>query len=537
MAAAHLQSAYAWPDVLIDTILDNVDHASLQHQSLLGSCYGCDSDFSGGCCAWECSASMIESAAAARGLFVDLQPQTVCDTWLQVSFVCSACLVVSPFFACQEYDPKMAEAASTFLPAKTCVFSDVLEIWGQNTTRLQEHLNGLQRYADKLKTAWKMPVYSTAWCSRHCDQCPVASALQLRPRVQSPPCPDWSNAGARRGLNGPTIAATLAGGRKAAYTQAPCVVIENVPAFPEELAADAYGPDYMWQSFIFTPDDVGFDFIARKRTGSHESECSPGLHVLLCCDFQHVSLISGRKFLVGVNTKVAELTFDLNRLLEAVHSRLRRHGTQKLTLLSMQDVCAAHNLWNLFACCPELAARPRSVILSDLSDVAEDTARLLGKSVPSMFLESMDQWTAAELWRADEYVRQWENLSGPKCDWWDLICHVGDDPRTGWTTWSGRSSKIPTLRRSSGLMIWPAGHRHLTLRELYAAMGFPTTQALAAVARVPVYDHFRGLTYSQSRQALGNSQVVPQIGCVVACALACISFRSAVNESADVESV
>ena len=58
-------------------------------------------------------------------------------------------------------------------------------------------------------------------------------------------------------------------------------------------------------------------------------------------------------------------------------------------------------------------------------------------------------------------------------------------------------------------------------------MGFPTNQQLASAARVPVYDPRRGLSHLQARQALGNSQVVPQIGCVVACALACVSYDDA----------
>ena len=67
----------------------------------------------------------------------------------------------------------------------------------------------------------------------------------------------------------------------------------------------------------------------------------------------------------------------------------------------------------------------------------------------------------------------------------------------------------------------------MTLQELYASMGFPTTERLASAARVGVYDPRRGLSHLQSRQALGNSQVVPQIGCVVACALACVTYSDA----------
>ena len=170
--------------------------------------------------------------------------------------------------------------------------------------------------------------------------------------------------------------------------------------------------------------------------------------------------------------------------------------------------------------------------MSDLEDVADDCRRLAStrKSTRCDLADSpepMHIWTSAELERADEYVRRWQLLP-EKCGWWDLVTHLGDEPRGGWVTWSGRSNKIPTIRRSSGLYAWPAGHRHLTLRELHGAMGFPVTEALAKVARVPVYQVFRaGLSYSKSRQALGNSQLVPQIGCVAGCLLASCKYRAA----------
>ena len=54
-------------------------------------------------------------------------------------------------------------------------------------------------------------------------------------------------------------------------------------------------------------------------------------------------------------------------------------------------------------------------------------------------------------------------------------------------------------------------------------MGFPTFRALADAAGVPLYQVFKpiqGLSYGHMRQALGNSQVVPQVGVFSLCALA-----------------
>ena len=177
--------------------------------------------------------------------------------------------------------------------------------------------------------------------------------------------------------------------------------------------------------------------------------------------------------------------------------------------------------------------RPSAVLLSDFQDVQDDCQRLaqVGKRNQAVStedgLEPIHLWSQHELLRADEYVRLYEAQQPESCAWWDLVVHLGDDPRTGWRTWSCKSGKIPTLRRSSGLMALPAAHRHLTMRELYAAMGFPTTVALASASRTAVYEPFRAdLTYRQAGQALGNSQVVPQVGCTTACILACCKYSA-----------
>ena len=63
----------------------------------------------------------------------------------------------------------------------------------------------------------------------------------------------------------------------------------------------------------------------------------------------------------------------------------------------------------------------------------------------------------------------------------------------------------------------------LLLKELYAGMGFPAFKHLAEAAGVPLYEVYRpllGLRYSHARTALGNSQVVPQVGVFTACVLA-----------------
>ena len=186
------------------------------------------------------------------------------------------------------------------------------------------------------------------------------------------------------------------------------------------------------------------------------------------------------------------------------------------------------------------------MLLSDLADVQGDCQRLVAcrpqrKALAgSEDLEPMECWHASESERAAEYVRLYE-ASTSKCGWWDFVCHLGDDPRAqnGWRTWSCKSNRLPTIRRSCGLYAMPAAHRHLTVREIHASMGFPVTAQLSSMVGVPTYDPWRAdLTHVQSRQALGNSQVVPQVGCITACLLACTRYRQQrFDESMGLEAV
>ena len=184
------------------------------------------------------------------------------------------------------------------------------------------------------------------------------------------------------------------------------------------------------------------------------------------------------------------------------------------------------------------------MLLSDLADVQDDCRRLscIGKRACQLDcdggdLEPMHLWNHNELLRAEEYVRRYEQ-STKRCGWWDLVCHLGDNPRTGWLCWSGSSNKIPTIRKSSGLFALPAAHRHLTVRELHGAMGFPVTPLLAGVSQVPVFDPWRnGLSHARSRQALGNSQVVPNVGVITVCLMACCRFKQQCDADMGLESV
>ena len=176
--------------------------------------------------------------------------------------------------------------------------------------------------------------------------------------------------------------------------------------------------------------------------------------------------------------------------------------------------------------------------MGDAHDVREDVFQL-GQSRQHLQhlgvhdlanLRPIDLMNTEEAWRLQRYAEAWamEKLrSSRACEWSDLLCHLGDDP-SSWKTWSALGGACPTLRRSGGMIAAPAAGRQVLLRELYAGMGFPAFQVLADAAQVPVYQVFKplqGLKYSHMRAALGNSQVVPQVGVFSACVLASLCSR------------
>ena len=219
----------------------------------------------------------------------------------------------------------------------------------------------------------------------------------------------------------------------------------------------------------------------------------------------------------------AILTTDFGFLLQHVQHHLQREGPAALKYLG----CLFGLLFDNEKL---LKFRPRALLVGGPLDVQEDVFHL-ARSRRHLQSGGLQQWLQAqpdeilnqvERERVNAYVEHW--LQRPhtvRCDFQDLAFHLGDEPRGGWVTTSATSHVLPTLRRSGSLYYSPFVQRQFLLRELYAAHGFPTFPALAREARVPVYQVFKpSLTYTHMRQALGNAQIVPQVGVFTACALA-----------------
>jgi len=186
-----------------------------------------------------------------------------------------------------------------------------------------------------------------------------------------------------------------------------------------------------------------------------------------------------------------------------------------------------------------VSLRPSAVLVGKRPDIHEDLFHLalcrqhlrgLTNSVDRVVsMHPLAVLNPLEMKRLETYVKLWYGMEHMnKCSWENLAVCLSDEPNGGWVTWSGISSAIPTLRRSSGLIASPSAHRVFLLKELFASMGFASFQHLADTARVPLYEVHKpllGLKYSHMRQALGNAQHVGNVGVFGLCALACVSKR------------
>ena len=177
--------------------------------------------------------------------------------------------------------------------------------------------------------------------------------------------------------------------------------------------------------------------------------------------------------------------------------------------------------------------RPSDCLLSSDQDVQQDAldiaslrhhlrgAEIAGKVALKTLL------TEHELQRLPVYVQKYQNLdSKERCKMKDLVVHIGDNPRDGgWLNWSAKSHAIPTLRRSTSLYIAVQKARQVTLKELYALMGFPTYACLAEAANVELFDPLRYRSWSDARKQLGNGMHVCCIGVLLSTWMAAFKKR------------
>ena len=175
--------------------------------------------------------------------------------------------------------------------------------------------------------------------------------------------------------------------------------------------------------------------------------------------------------------------------------------------------------------CLSLTARPRDALCSSLYDVYDDHLRLAAArkrdaSAGATFCNGKSLLSSCELRAQGNYLSRFHKRvqAGVPCSWEDFVAHTGDCPtgeRSGWCTWSLASNKLPTLRRSSGLYWAFAAERHISIRELYTAMGFPALDFLWQrpwMSRPLPFECFPAdFSWTDAKRALGNAQ---HVGCV-----------------------
>ena len=134
-----------------------------------------------------------------------------------------------PAIADKEYDKRCQTYLLRALPTDTCIFSDVMDVFGEGAEWTNALCNQPDYRAQKMLLFRNANVFSAGRCIRHGGQCPFGARL----RVGGPPCTDHSTAGNRQGVVGPTAGAMMGYGVKAESTSTSLLCLENVLACPD----------------------------------------------------------------------------------------------------------------------------------------------------------------------------------------------------------------------------------------------------------------------------------------------------------------
>ncbi|CAE7812675.1 unnamed protein product [Symbiodinium sp. CCMP2456] len=101
----------------------------------------------------------------------------------------------------------------------------------------------------------------------------------------------------------------------------------------------------------------------------------------------------------------------------------------------------------------------------------------------------------------------------------DLCYFLGDNPNFG--KWSAASGKIPTLRRNTGKLWFPAVSRWLTAAERLSTLGFPVRTCMAEALGVPpvaVRDPKRAAQFAGNCMSFNTATIIHMV------ALSCFGF-------------
>ena len=99
----------------------------------------------------------------------------------------------------------------------------------------------------------------------------------------------------------------------------------------------------------------------------------------------------------------------------------------------------------------------------------------------------------------------------------DCVFNLGQNPRVR-RSQSTSAGECPTLTKAAGVLWIPHLGRWMVPLELAAASGFPATPILAQAAQLP-----GGVTAHIAKSHVGNVMQLPNVGCVLATALATLA--------------
>ncbi|CAE7646296.1 desi2 [Symbiodinium sp. CCMP2592] len=283
--------------------------------------------------------------------------------------------------------------------------------------------------------------------------------------VSGLPCPDFSAAGKRRRMEGPTNSVFLAHGRLHGTLQTPLLLIENVQGLDVQMLLKTHTQYELYQ--IFTePKELGFAATSRARTyiiAAHKSKC-----VCLHDPFELHDAIK-RRMAEYASTTVADYLV----------------ATEQDILLEAQETGRVRNIEH----------RP---------GVQNYSYYLTARELESLRILDC------------KYREQFRREPGTDGN---LVYHLGDN--ASWnTSWSAVSGALPTFRLgASSSKYWlPRYRRWLTSREKLVAMGFPVTAETAEALGTPTVF---ATDVKRAADILGNCMHFTTAGIMQLIALSC----------------
>ena len=165
--------------------------------------------------------------------------------------------------------------------------------------------------------------------------------------------------------------------------------------------------------------------------------------------------------------------------------------------------------------------QPCDCLLGTQADIAEEVAEMTCsrqhlKKRLSPICRASDYCTVRERRVIKHYMKKSHHHNMCKKN---VIVYLGDD---GKYLHGISDQRISTFRHSGGLY-WALGHdRWVLVKEMLAAMGWPTFPHLSDAALVPIA--IPKMPKSILRKKIGNSMHVANLGVLILCALLCTSW-------------